>query len=424
MVSNLGMSARLAPQEDLDLLPSGVVEALDPIEAADDSPFPALGPEGAMADPLATLRPVSQETQAEGPPPLPETPPALPAASPIPESEARATNEKSGHLRLVSEPRPEPAPAAKEEAAAEPKRRRPPRAPSRARSTSGRAFGTNPPRTPTPPPVSAPVLKAELDEWTPPLRREESVIQEAAALRGGNLQKARSALSGLGARAMSSGLHAATRVGEVSVLGLRRFEKLPRRAQVAWVVAPYALAALVALVLTLRSGEPEEAPAEATLVSAPVPAEAPAPVTAAPVMAAAPVAAAAPTPVEGAEPAPSPEALAEAAAVHAAATAKVAAALQVALPTPAPAGEALAGEAKVLPRTSALYRRPDGKRAGAVPLSAGTALQVFPSFPAPQGWTLALTGKGTVGYLSLKHLADQADPALDGAKKKSRRKRR
>lgn len=411
MVSNRGMSARVAPQEDLLTVSSGVVEALDPAEAAggESSPFPALGEDAELADPLLSGAPPARER----PPALPKraSPPALPSASAEEDvvAAAPATNERSGHLRLVSEPRPEP------EARPEPPRRRVTRpllAPSRVRSTNGRAFGTNPARSPTPPPVSM-AIKAELDEWTPPLRREESVIQEAAALRGGNLSKVKRSLGGLGSALLERGMPLVSRLGEAAVRAIRRFEKLPRRTQIALVAAPYLLAALVALVLSARGGE-EEVPTEAQLVAATPEVVAPEP-PAAPTTSPDAVAAQAEA-----------QAAAHAEEVRQAAEAKVAAALQATLPTADEAAR-MSGEARVLPRASALYRRPDGKYKGAVPLSAGTPVETFDRFPAPEGWTLALTQKGTVGYLSLLHLADEDDPRLETkakVKRKARRRRR
>jgi len=138
-------------------------DALPP--RTDLSPFPTLHPD-ALLDPL--------EAQPEAP--APSAPPPLP----LPRAH-------SSHLRLVpSEPDDgaasadlptevpsEPAEDTMESVEPTPSESTPP--------SEARAFGTNPPRGAS----IVPSPQAPMPEWTPPLRRQESVIEEAAALRSG-----------------------------------------------------------------------------------------------------------------------------------------------------------------------------------------------------------------------------------------------
>lgn len=381
--------------ESLPMAPSAVIEPLVPEEDAtpedDSTPFPTLSESAQQmtADPL------------EAPPDTAAAPPPLPA------SEARPSG---GHLRLVSEAEPATPPRLEGEGQ--------PTLPPED-TASGRAFGTNPPRGPTPPPVADRALHAQLEDYTPPLRREESVLEEAEALRHRNLFRLRRWGAGLKAslpdglvrrapdvRALARplvdrGVRAASRVGDVSLVALRRFEKLPRKKQLLWVAAPYAVA-LVLVGLLIGSSADEEVtplaaePTEPGLVAAPPPAPEPA-------AEAAEAAAQAP-----ADEAPEPSSAPERAVLMPAADAA----------EPEPAG--LTTEQVRLPRRTKLFVRADARSRRPIRLRRGTALTVYPDFPTPEGWRLVQTEKGTVGFVSALHLADQPDPRVDRRRRRRR----
>lgn len=322
-------------------VPTGPDGAAGPREA---SPFPTLHPD-TLLDPLQEPPQSNLPERATRPPPLPRA--------------------HSSHLRLVSSP-------------------------PRSSASEGRAFGTNPPRGPTPPPARGPGLNASLDDWAPPLRRPESVIEEAESLRNHRayqLKKAWAQIAALWPQGAPDGTRAlvsvARRLGEATLSVLHRFERLPRRMQVLAVAAPYLAAmGLVAYLLSSRGQEPT-APTVALVVAAPEAAIAPVvPVPAAPPADAAPVAAVVATPPQW------------------------------------------VNEPATLPRASRLFVRADARAKRPIPLRAGTELTVFTSFPAPEGWRLVQTKKGTVGFVSTLHLDDKDDPNVEPRAQPRRRRRR
>lgn len=282
----------------------------------------------------------------------------------------------------------------------------------------GRSFGASG-RAPTPPALEVAALVAE----PLPLRREESVIAEAAALRGGPMVALQKLKKRLGTLSSTRGLDFVNAVAEVSLRGLERFQRLPRKKQLLWVATPYLCAALLVWVLfeMNRRGDGEaEGPVVAVDTTAPAaapantvvrvrvkPMEPETPEVERPEAAPAQVA----TPEVPTPEVPTPEAAREAP------TAKTIAV--------EPAAAALGGEARVLPVRSALYIRPDAAVAKAARLRAGSKLTVFSAFDAPEGWVLAQSEKGTIGFVSTLHLEGKRDPAIDlepGTTKKTRRR--
>lgn len=348
-------------------------DALPP--RTDVSPFPTLHPD-ALLDPLQGP---PEPQPASAPPPLP-----LPRAH-------------SSHLRLVpSEPDhgagtedlpPEASAVPAEDTLESPE----PAASEPAPISEARAFGTNPPRGAS----VIPSPKAPMPEWTPALRRQESVIEEAAALRSGPSRYLKDALRFVRAHApkglTEQLLQLSARCGGAALRILHRFERLPRRQQLFWVGAPYVAAmVLVVLLLSMRSGD--EAATQVALTTPPAASQAslnPVPV------------------VQAVLPPPAPaKPIAEAEA-------------PVLAPTPKPP------EAVTLPRRTKLFIRADAKARRPISLRAGTELSVFEDFPAPEGWRLVQTKKGSVGFVSARHLDDQPDPQVDAlTKRKKRRARR
>ncbi len=385
MVTGQSMSAHNADsasdtQEEVELpavtdsafVPLGP-DALPP--RTDLSPFPTLHPD-ALQDPL--------EAQPEAP--APSAPPPLP----LPRS-------NSSHLRLVpSEPDdtaasgdlPTEVPTDRAEDTIESET---PAPSDPTPASEARAFGTNPPRGAS----IVPSPQAPMPEWTPALRRQESVIEEAAALRSGPSRYLKDALRFVRAHAPSGLtdrlLQLSARCGGAALRVLRRFERLPRRQQLFWVGAPYVAAmVLVVLLLSMRGGEQTATPVVPLTPATPSQAG----LTAAPALAAV-VPAPAPAPAVARDEAP------------------------VAAPTPKPP------EAVTLLRRSKLFIRADAKSRRPISLRAGTELSVFEDFPAPEGWRLVQTKKGSVGFVSARHLNDQPDPEVDAlTKRKKRRARR
>lgn len=213
------------------------------------------------------------------------------------------------------------------------------------------------------------------------LRRNESVLAEVAAERRSTLWRVHVA-----ARRMSTELRAAVdRLQASTKSAVRRFETLPRKRQLMWVLAPY-VGALVLILLLWAIGASDADSAE------PVPPPGRSKV--------------APTPVQEARvPAPAPE--------QAPPTVE-----QPPARKPAPAPAELRTELHQLPVWSRLYTRPDAGYKIAAHLRPGTKVTIYPDFPTEPGWHLAESEKGTIGFIQ--------QARLDGipAKKKSRRRRR
>ena len=236
----------------------------------------------------------------------------------------------------------------------------------------------------------------------PPLRREVSVLAAAAAERRRWRHRFRSAL-----RKTFGSLSVATE-GVLPVL--RKFEALPRRRQILLVLLPYVGALGLLLFWLGRSSAVElDSPAVDENRGAP-----PAPPVRAATADPVPIAAAAhdaprrPADPRKDAPDPEPEEM-----------------LGTGTPSTGPRdrGPRLLGHVRVLPRASALYSRPSGDAKRAAFLRNGHVLTVFEDFPAPDGWILARSEKGTVGFVSALHLDGERDPRIDRRRRKRRRQR-
>ncbi len=222
-------------------------------------------------------------------------------------------------------------------------------------------------------------------DLAPRVRNEDSVVAEIVRARGDTLWKV-----GAMARRMSNDLKDAVVVlHDSSRSALRRFESLPRRKQLMWVAAPYLGAAfLVGLLLALNSAA--HGPVAISPISTAIAEPAAPPVTPMPDL----------QPVT--PPAPAVERTPE--------------------PPPAPAPEPVLRE---LPVRAVLYVRPDIRYNAAAHLRARSQVTVYTDFPAPEGWVLAVSEKGTVGYLEAARLEGApADRRPHRHKKKRVRPRR
>lgn len=250
---------------------------------------------------------------------------------------------------------------------------------------------------PLPPPT-------EFGEPDVHLRREESVIADAMVVKNDALFRAREYARRASTVAAERGVRFASTIGEHSVAALRKFEAMPRKKQLVFVAAPYALAAVLVLVLLqVRSSEPQAAPANRVTPPAPVEAPVEAPVAAA---------AAAPAPT------PAPEEIP-----------LIAPRPTRAAPTTAPKEEDLgrvnigASIERTLPRRTRLFSRPaPGKHSAR--LRKGAAVTIYPDFPAKDGFVLAQSAKGTIGFLSVLHLDGKPDPKIEKKRRNKRRRAR
>ncbi len=261
---------------------------------------------------------------------------------------------------------------------------------------SGRSFGSSARDDLAAPPPR----RSERGPWpTDPLlelglRSPEEVAAEAASLRRGPLRELGAGLSSLIGRGVEGTLGA-----------LLRFESLPRRRQLLWAIAPYVAAlGLVLVLFGLTRGPGEQAP----LQIAPPPPSEPELDARADTVVRHRIA-----PARPGESAPRVVTIASKGGMEAKSAAELEAEEPADAPTPASAAQAMVGEPAVLPIRSALFIRPDVEVARAARLPAGARLTVYPRFPAPAGWVLAQSAKGTIGFLSRRHLAGQPDPAVE-----------
>lgn len=251
----------------------------------------------------------------------------------------------------------------------------------------------------------------------PPLRRKVSVLAEAAAERRRIGPRLRCA-----ARKVFDLLSFAT--DGIAPL-LRKFEALPRRRQFLLVLAPY-LGALALLLFWLGGSSAVVRYAASTGEGGVAGAGAPAQ----------PVAMGLAATTAGFRPVSPADDAARSAVSRAAPT--NAGALPSAQPSGLPRSSTLAdrgarpevdasarvlGRARVLPRASALYSRPTAEAHRAASLRNGHMVTVYEGFPAPEGWILARSEKGTVGFMSTLHLDGERDPRIDRHRRRKRRKR-
>jgi len=156
---------------------------------------------------------------------------------------------------------------------------------------------------------------------------------------------------------------------------VHRFERLPRRYQIAWVALPYAAAFALVVSLYLSRTQPVEVASRPSTVP---------PVTT--------------------TPAPAPSA--------------------PSMPVEQPAAPAaLQTRVVTLTRPSALYIRPDATVIRSARLPEGHVVTVYVDFPCPEGWALGQSEKGTVGYISTLHLDGQPDPFVDAVQQNRRRRK-
>lgn len=217
------------------------------------------------------------------------------------------------------------------------------------------------------------------------LRRDESVLAEVIAERRSTLWRA-----AVAARRMSTRLQiTATHLRDSTSGAIRRFETLPRHRQILWVAAPYVVALLLVLVLLFFSRSPDEPAAANQARSAPAQAATESPKIAG----------------EKTKPADPPVASSDDAQPAPKATAD---------PDPPP----LRSEVRRIPVWSRLYVRPNTGYKIAAHLRPGTEVTLYPDFPTEDGWHLARSEKGTIGFIQQER--------LDGirARKQARRGRR
>jgi hypothetical protein len=203
------------------------------------------------------------------------------------------------------------------------------------------------------------------------VRRDESVIAEAARLRQSRLQRLQ--LRSLPKRAWERLSAAVTGL-------LDRVAALPTAQKRLLVAVPYGLALVLVLVIVLLQvfdRRAAEEPLPGRIPPAPAAAAMALPDPPVPTVPAAPAAAAAPAESK---------------------------------PPPRPAEPAVAEVLRRLPVKSALFASPKKGAVKTAALPPGTALITYPTIAAPEGWILARKLEGEVGYLRKKHLDAQPEP--------------
>ena len=313
---------------------------------------------------------------------------------------------------------------------------------------------------------SIPAVSVQAPAPTPVLRRDESVLREAAKVRLAPIRQVTEAAAQLG-----GGMASARRVlGEASILLLNRFERLPRWQQATWVAAPY-LGALGLVVALFASRPPpgnvaiEPVPTlrarttGAAYPSTPAPSTGPDEIRSRTAAERADGAARADTirtdadgadtirtdadgadtlrtdadgadtirtGADGAGKTPARSGRAGGIRGRQAFEMEVAEVADVRRPTDTSATEpSRLSDRQSVPLTlrSALYARPDARSPRTARLRAGHIVTVFPSFPSPTGWVLARSERGTVGFISALHLTGQEDPEVTAADRARRRRR-
>jgi hypothetical protein len=63
---------------------------------------------------------------------------------------------------------------------------------------------------------------------------------------------------------------------------------------------------------------------------------------------------------------------------------------------------------------SALYASPNPRSTHSAPLKPGDELHLYPDYPAPKGWVLARRPGAEIGFVSELHLEGKKDPKIDG----------
>jgi len=246
------------------------------------------------------------------------------------------------------------------------------------------------------------------------MRRDESVIAEAAMFQRKPHQRAAAAMERMGTsirvaitetgpeliRRLRHPARRSRRDGAWTHALLGRFDRRDAKHRPIIVAIPYGIAAALAvLALVLHGGSSADdsiAPVE--------------------LAAAAPETSAAPTP----EPA---AAASETARVDVEEIPSLAEAAPAASAAVAPR-DPFAGVRRTVPIRSSLRVAPDVMATRASRLAAGTEMITYPSFPAPAGWILARRADGAIGFMAAANLEGRRDAKLIAELKKRKRARR
>ena len=205
----------------------------------------------------------------------------------------------------------------------------------------------------------------------PLIRGPDSVVSEAVRSRG--------PVQAFGHWIGTASQAVRVRLSDTSAVAVRRFERLPRWQQLLCVAAPYLSAfLLVAYLFQLRVAGPSP------IVMVPSPPATPSAVGDAP----------------SAKRGPPAE------------------------QQPADRAPAIKHHTVQLRRRSSLFIRPNPSATRAARLRRGHVVTVYPDFPSPDGWKLARSSRGTVGFISTRHLEGKPDPAINAARRARKRRRR
>jgi hypothetical protein len=240
------------------------------------------------------------------------------------------------------------------------------------------------------------------------LKRHESVIAEAAKERKGLWRVgaiAKRATTEVASALQNMGYAAVSVLGQRSVNAVRHFEALPRKKQIMWVAAPYAVVLFLVLVL-VELKEPSRA--SATVIS--------------------PASAAASIEETGHPPAPAPQPATPAAQTQVAdkpsgAEEKITPSDALPLVLPGDKNSRISRSVwKTVPIASSLRVKPDPNALKVSRLKAGARAIIYPDFPTREGWVLAQRPGGEIGFMVASHIDGKKDPRFDKIKdKKSKR---
>lgn len=254
-------------------------------------------------------------------------------------------------------------------------------------------------------PVGLPPATEETNSRGFKLRRSESVIAEAEAMRGGVAKK----MQVLSRRASTSfrdaiagGFEAVSYLGEGSIRAVRKFESMPRRRQIMWVATPYAVVILLVLLLVhLRSpGQPTSSQ----------PVQIKRPITETDRQIAEPQ-----LPAEAAQPLPVPD--------------------PVPVRVPVLPKEIVAEPVKIsgvwqeVHALTFLRTRAEAKGTKVARLERGQKVVVYQEMPSKDGWLVAQKPGAEIGFLKASVLQPREDSAAEKpvkkiAKKKAKAKKR
>lgn len=271
------------------------------------------------------------------------------------------------------------------------------------------------PGLPLPPPT-------DLEQPQFRLRRDESVIAQAVLSRKplDRVQEVARRASADAAGALSNiGAAAAEYVGQGSLQAVKRFQALPRKKQILWVAAPYAIVLLLVLVL-IQLRDPARGAPSIVPTGRSEPAQAAiAPEGLLPPASAAPrphaPAKTEPTPLakialaSGPQPSPLSKLIEKSEHLTAASDSGFGQGLDRLTDS----GRSARGLWRTIPIASSLRVKPDGNALRVARLRSKSRLIVFPDFPARDGWILAQRTSGEVGFIPRLHLDGKRDPRFD-----------